>query len=230
MPTKFTRWAIAPAAVLILAGCGDKPALTIQYYPLLQTSLPMVAPGATIYFRDATGKGFNPVFKLPSPCSKKGSDLANGVCVVDLNARHTLYPYTCTGCGDPDLAVGSDLQNDELGKTVAPVTAVPPALVQFGCDSGQPAKIVSGDPLSVSAASPGSIVWVLSGNGGDPNWTVSDFEDGTTPTIICNSGSFNQSSSKCTLDPSKLTAGHTYTYQVAANQCTGTTSGTIKAQ
>ena len=144
---------------------------------------------------------------------------------MDLNARHTLYPYTCTGCGYPDLAVGSDIQNDELGKTVAPVTAVPPALVQFGCDSGQPVKIVTGDPLSVIAASPGSIVWVLSGNGGDPNWTVSDFEDGTTPTIICNSGSFNQSSSKCTLDPSKLTAGHTYYYALRAYDAVYNLSG-----
>jgi hypothetical protein len=226
MLTKFTRWAIAPAAAMILAGCGDKPALTIQYYPLLQASFPTVEPGGTIYFRDANGNGFTPTFKLPSPCAK----IEDGKCLVDLNARHTLYPYTCPNCGDPDFGVGSDIQNSELGKIPGKVTAIPPALVQFGCSSEKPVQIVLGDPLSVSAASPGSIVWLLAGNGGDPNWTVNDFKDGTSPTTICNSDTFNQKSSECTLDPAKLAAGHTYTYQVAANQCKGTTRGTIKAQ
>ena len=228
MLTKLTRWAIAPAAALILAGCDQKPALTIQYYPLLQASFPMVEPGSTIFFRDASGIGFKPEFKLPGPCTED-SKLDKGECIVKLNARHTLYPYTCKDCGDPDIGVGSDVKDTQLGISVA-MTATPPALVEFGCDASQPVKIVRGDPMNVNAASPGSIVWLLSGNGSDMNWTVDDFKDGSTATQICTSATINQSNSKCTLDPAKLTAGHSYTYQVAANQCTGATRGTIKAQ
>lgn len=115
--------------VAILAGCGKSNTITMQYVPRLNTVVVRVQENEVIHFKDATNQFFEPTFKLGSPCTDD-NDLKKGMCTISKAAPHNRYPFTCPGCEDPEIVVGSDAGIETRSLPAAKGTVKP---VDLGC-------------------------------------------------------------------------------------------------
>ena len=101
------RWTLAVlvAAGATLGGCGNSRPIVMQ---VEAGGKIFVRPqkGDVVQWIDANAQAFAVNFPIPglSPCKEKGTSLST--CTVD---KVGVFPYTCVGCADPAVIVGSDV-------------------------------------------------------------------------------------------------------------------------
>ena len=164
-------------------------------------------------------------FPNHSPCKGHVGSPQKGVssCTIDAPNNGALYTYTCAGCSDPAIKVGTNvvLQGDS-GTATNLTTASQPAPIN--CDNN---KKAIADPVSAPASNDGlssNVSWYVDGESDTTPFTVSTFtlkgsasspcaEDTQMPKIP-----INETHPYCTLN--KGSAG-VYQYQLTAKTCTG---------
>ena len=215
------RWTLAVlvAAGATLGGCGNpRPINPRPIVMQVQAGGKIFArprKGDVVQWIDANAQAFAVNFPIPglSPCKEKGTSLST--CTVD---KVGVFPYTCVGCADPAVVVGSDVE-PQTGTARKPGGSVINAEAGYlYCDANSHAPKAYPDPLP--AAGGDTIQWFAAGSN-IVSWNLA-LQAGT-----CSETTINQDQPVCTV---KADAPKTQTYSITANACTGTGSAglTIK--
>jgi plastocyanin len=206
-------WTLAVSVLgVTLAGCGKSQHMTME-----------VEAGGKVFVKPKIGDVVNWVgtdgkpsvvsFTIPglSPCQESGNV---STCTV---VKAGVFPYSCTGCTDPAVVVGSD-SGPFMGTKYSPRNvAVRSDAAYLYCDASSHAPKASPDPLPASVSD--TIQWFPT----DPkmaNWTVT-LQAGT-----CKEGTINQSQPVCTVQAGAASQ----TYSITADTCTGTGSAGLTIQ
>lgn len=210
---------LALISVVGLVGCSSHsvPTVNLMYMADDNKVALHVAQGTVINFEDASGV----TFPFGNPCTESNP---SNQCTV--NAAKARVPFSCTGCADPEIVVGSYPLELRSHAMQASVTTAPTGIVYMACNSGQVAigSVPSPLNISVATAAAGAIVsWVPGGlNEVGSDWTASNF----STTICGNNPTFKSGANTCTVDP-HATQGST-TYSVTSASCGGNPAqGTI---
>jgi plastocyanin len=208
--------AVLVAAVATLGGCGN--AQPISPRPIVM----QVQTGGKIFVRphkgdvvqwiDANKQAFAVNFFIPgvSPCKEMGASLST--CTVD---KAGVFPYSCVGCADPAVIVGSDV-GPLNGTARRPQGSVINADGGYlYCDASSHAPKASPDPLP--AAGGDTIQWFAAGSN-IVSWNLV-LQAGT-----CIETTINQDQPLCNV---KADAPKTQTYSITADACTGTGSAVL---
>jgi hypothetical protein len=157
-----------------------------------------------------------------SPCKGHENDTGyktyNCEVTVKEGTAYGHYRYSCGGCTDPEIVVGSDdsLYFDKIKPKPANVH-----YVYISCGAG---NTIKPDPTELSVTMNETIQWDPDGGLGQypKTWTVT--WDGTPPT--CTEGPINQGQRECTI--SGASAEYKYTVTSTDPACSG--MGSVKLQ
>jgi hypothetical protein len=192
-------------AALSLAGCSHPIIVEVEGGG---KSFLHPRKGDVVKWQDSAGVAFNVNFPIGSPCTEPNNPTS--ICTLKQDG---FFPYECTGCADPGLAVGS---NDGQKTEAALHPSGAPRDAEAGyvfCDANTKAAKVYPSPLVITAstaAGDSKIQWFPLGGSGIATWAVT-LQPGT-----CSEATINQTQPLCTLQP----GAQSQTYQVTGDACT----------
>ncbi len=202
--------ALGTVACLFLSGCGGNK-MSMVVSPLTGKVVPYPKTGDTIIFPAGLQ------FEISTPCDASATPAADGSvpCKVAVtNSTPQPYLYDCTGCGDPEVIVGSD--SGTLGSAAASPKHSADSADAIACTD----HTVQIFKPSLSLAQGKTIQWVAVGDQPPHIQHLVAWSITTTPAGICQQDSIGNQQTQCTLkgDPGA------YTYTVASTDPTCTQS------
>lgn len=207
------QWILTVVGVAALAGCSSPQPLVVTHPIDMEVEAGgkvFLHPlkGDIVHWTDQNGADLPVTFTIPNltPCTESGSSLSK--CTV--KDKTGLFPYTCSGCADPAVVVGSN---------TGPLTAMDakdrPAVVNADagylyCDpNSSTAPAVS--PQNLQAGPSDTIQWFATTPSLKP-WTV------TLTTGTCKELTIDDAHPLCTLQP----GAKSQNYSITATTCSGT--------
>ena len=213
---------VLTTAVSILAGCQKEKPNTVKLLYASDENKVVLNPdkGTVLTWTNREGRPLPVTFGFGSPCSESGSSLST--CTINVDKARV--PYTCQGCADPEIVVGTDISGSSTGPTPAAFVQPPAGIVYMGCNSNAVAIYMVDTPVPQAVIPAGAKVLFVPGGITPigPDWKV----DGFSAPICTNGASFGAGNGTCTL-ATTLTAGST-NYNVSSAACNNTsTAGKI---
>ncbi len=227
-----------PLCALMLSSCGNNgktPPKPNSATPLTgKTIVLKVRPSGKVHLNAAvgdtvmwmSGKSAQKVtFKGKAPCDEVAgtSNKTTETCTVNQNG---IFSYTCDGCGDPALVVGSDMYPFEFTRAAKGMIVESAEVSIFCAESGNGTEV---DLAKITIAptdkeTESRILWNIEGGYGIKTFSFR-LADGTCDTTVTPGNVIDENHKLCVL---LKDAPKNQTYTVKADACSSPVTGSIK--